>query len=227
MRVTSSTLSTTSTRWVSCLPGMRGYPCRGRALRKKRTASPARRGREARTPAPAQAISLFEQALRVLNEEIDALKNRKMHLQDERFVAVEEHRDPIMWSRLGISDGPERRQRGVDPTLYRTYPPARTYPPEIQCPAPGPSTYRRSASTCSAVGGRRRPFVSPSSSPPRLSAWLPPLCASSARLSARSARRLASSARLSACSARRLASSALFSASSARLWAAPALFSAS
>ncbi len=66
----------------------------------------ARQGEGARQdlPPPAQAIPLFEQALRVLNEEIDALKNRKMYLQDERFVAVEEHRDPIVWSRLGIPD---------------------------------------------------------------------------------------------------------------------------
>ncbi len=47
---------------------------------------------------------MFKQALEVLNEEINALENRKMYLQDERFVAVDEYHDPIIWSRLGISD---------------------------------------------------------------------------------------------------------------------------
>jgi hypothetical protein len=27
-----------------------------------------------------------------------------MYLQDERFVAMDEYRDPIVWSRLGISE---------------------------------------------------------------------------------------------------------------------------
>jgi hypothetical protein len=55
-------------------------------------------------PPPAEALPLFRQALDVLNEEINTLEKRKMYLQDERFVAVDEHRDPIIWLREGISD---------------------------------------------------------------------------------------------------------------------------
>ena len=32
------------------------------------------------------------------------MEKRRLYLQDERFVAVDEHHDPIIWSRLGISD---------------------------------------------------------------------------------------------------------------------------
>ena len=53
-------------------------------------------------PPPAQAICRFERALRALKAEIEALKSRTMYAQDERFVAVEEHRDPIVWWRVGI-----------------------------------------------------------------------------------------------------------------------------
>jgi hypothetical protein len=66
----------------------------------------ARRGEGPRQelPPPAEAIPLFKQAFGVLNEEIDALENRKMYLQDERFVAVDEYHDPVIWSRQGITD---------------------------------------------------------------------------------------------------------------------------
>jgi uncharacterized Zn finger protein (UPF0148 family) len=66
----------------------------------------ARRGEgtQQELPPPAEAIPLFRRALEVLNGEIDTLEKRKMYLQDERFVAVDEHRDPIIWPRSGISD---------------------------------------------------------------------------------------------------------------------------
>jgi uncharacterized Zn finger protein (UPF0148 family) len=66
----------------------------------------ARRGEgtQQELPPSAEAIPLFKQALEVLTGEIDTLEKRKTYLQDERFVTVVEHRDPIIWTRLGMSD---------------------------------------------------------------------------------------------------------------------------
>jgi hypothetical protein len=76
------------------------------ALEAKPSERRARRGEGPRQelPPPAEAIPLFKRAVEVLNEEIDALKNRKMYLQDERFVAVDEHHDPVIWLKWGLSD---------------------------------------------------------------------------------------------------------------------------
>jgi uncharacterized Zn finger protein (UPF0148 family) len=75
-------------------------------LEAKTSGRRARRGGgpQQQLPPPAEAIPLFKRALEVLSEEIDTLEKRKMYRQDERFVAVDEYRDPIMWSRLGMSD---------------------------------------------------------------------------------------------------------------------------
>ena len=56
---------------------------------------------------PANARPLFEQALLslmgnlvlYLMESLDELERRKVHLQDERYVAEDEYRDPIVWLR--------------------------------------------------------------------------------------------------------------------------------
>jgi hypothetical protein len=62
-------------------------------------------GQRQELPSPAGAISLFKQALQLLNEQADLLEKREHYLQDGRFVAQNEHRDPIIWTRPhGMSD---------------------------------------------------------------------------------------------------------------------------
>jgi hypothetical protein len=73
-------------------------------------AAPKRRARrgtgEAQERPPVEeAIPLFMQALQSLSEKVEALRrNRKEYLQDGRFVAKDEHRDPIIWPRGLMSD---------------------------------------------------------------------------------------------------------------------------
>lgn len=62
-------------------------------------------GQRQELPSPVGALPLFKQALQLLNEQADLLENREHYLQDGRFVAQNEHRDPIIWIRPhGMSD---------------------------------------------------------------------------------------------------------------------------
>ena len=62
-------------------------------------------GQRQELPSPAGAIPLFKQALQLLNEQADLLEKREVYSQDGRFVAQDEHRAPIIWTRPhGMSD---------------------------------------------------------------------------------------------------------------------------
>jgi hypothetical protein len=62
-------------------------------------------GERQELPPAAEATPLFRQALQFLNEQVDLLETRKEYVQDERFVAQDEHHAPIFWTRPhGMSD---------------------------------------------------------------------------------------------------------------------------
>jgi hypothetical protein len=73
----------------------------GENRRKARSGS----GQRQELPPADEATPLFRQALELLNEQVDLLEARKEYMQDERFVAQDEHHAPIFWTRPhGMSD---------------------------------------------------------------------------------------------------------------------------